>query len=371
METRVRYIAVGLFALFVLLAGVVFALWVQDSGGTRGHRALLLHFDGPATGLRAGAPVTFNGIRIGEVTRLSFDPQDPRGVIAHLLVSPAAPISRDTVADIDTQGIVGSVQVALRGGSPGEALSWNARRPPVLDARATRSLTQEARDALTEMRAIIADNSEPLKQIVANVDTFSAALARNSERVDSILAGLDKLTGGGGAAATPTIYDLVTPDLPASPARNPVQIAIADPSSLVMYDTQKLLVETAPGALSPAALQWSDAAPKLLQRKIVQSLDAAGLRYASLPMDAPTPDVQLQTEIRAFQIAREPERRARIALAIRLAGADGKIFAARVFEASAPAAADDGAPAAAAMNRAFAALMRDLAPWTAQAIAER
>jgi phospholipid/cholesterol/gamma-HCH transport system substrate-binding protein len=366
METRVRYVVTGLFAFVTLLAGIFFVLWLQNAGTLRARRILVLQFDGPATGLRAGAPVTFNGIRIGEVTRLSFDETAPTAVIARLSLQTNAPISRDTQADLDTQGIVGSVQVALYGGSADQRLQWRGPNPPVLKAQASRSLSQEARAALSELRSLVTDNSGPLREVIANVDTFSAALARNSGRVDNILAGLEKMAGGKQDA--PRIFDLAAPSLPPLPAREPLQLSIADPSALVMYDTQKLLVADGAGEISPASLQWSDTIPKLVQRKLAQALDQAGLRYASVGADAGMGDASVQTEIRAFQIAKKPEPHAQITLALRFAGKDGRIADAKVFEAQAPATAEDGPPAAQAMNMAFAKILAEIAPWIADAV---
>jgi phospholipid/cholesterol/gamma-HCH transport system substrate-binding protein len=366
METRVRYVVTGLFALATLLAGIFFVLWLQNAGSLRARRELVLQFDGPATGLRAGAPVTFNGIRIGEVTRISFDQADPNAVIARLSIQSSAPISRDTRASLDTQGIVGDVQVALSGGTPDQRLQWRGTNPPMISAQASRSLSQEARATLAELRSVITDNAEPLRDVIANVDAFSTALARNSGRVDNILAGLEKMTGGKQEA--PRIFDLAAPSLPALPAREPLQLSIADPSALVMYDTQKLLVSDGKGEISPASLQWSDTIPKLVQRKLAQALDQAGLRYASAGADAGMADANVQTEIRAFQIDKKPDPHAQITLALRLAGRDGKIVDAKVFEAQAPATSDDGPSAAEAMNMAFAKIIADIAPWIADAL---
>ncbi|MDB5643017.1 MAG: uncharacterized protein JWN07_2334 [Hyphomicrobiales bacterium] len=366
METRVRFVVTGLFALATLLAGIFFVLWLQNAGSLRARRELVLQFDGPATGLRTGAAVTFNGIRVGEVTRISFDASNPDSVIARLSIQSATPVSSDTQADLDTQGIVGSVQVALHGGTPEARLQWRGTNPPVLAARAIRSLSQEARSALTELRSIASDNAEPLRNVIANVDTFSSALARNSSRIDGILSGLEKMTGG--KADAPRIFDLAVPSLTALPAREPRQIAIVDPSALVMYDTQKLLVTNGDGEVSPASLQWSDTVPKLVQRKLAQALEAAGLRYPSIGADAGAADAQVQTEIRTFQISTKPQPHADITLALRVAGGDGKVVEARIFHAEAPASGEDGPAAAEAMNLAFATLLRDIAPWVATAV---
>ncbi len=55
---------------------------------------------------------------------------------------------------------------------------------------------------------MLADNADPLKSAIANLNAFTAALARNSDRVDTILVGLEHVVGGGAAkAAVATYYD--------------------------------------------------------------------------------------------------------------------------------------------------------------------
>ena len=47
--------------------------------------------------------------------------------------------------------------------------------------------------------------------MIGNLDTFSGALARNSDRLDRIVAGLERMTGGAAAKARLVSYDLSVP----------------------------------------------------------------------------------------------------------------------------------------------------------------
>ena len=58
-----------------------------------------------------------------------------------------------------------------------------------------------ARDVLQRLDAILADNAKPLKSMIANLETFAGALARNSDKLDGIVAGLERMTGGAGKGA--------------------------------------------------------------------------------------------------------------------------------------------------------------------------
>ena len=48
-------------------------------------------------------------------------------------------------------------------------------------------MSQAARDALRRIDALVAENAQPLRSMIANLDTFSGALARNSDRLDGIV----------------------------------------------------------------------------------------------------------------------------------------------------------------------------------------
>ncbi len=67
METRANYVLIGAFTLAVIAAAFGFVLWFQSLHTTKARSPLRMVFEGPASGLRNGGSVNFNGIRIGEV----------------------------------------------------------------------------------------------------------------------------------------------------------------------------------------------------------------------------------------------------------------------------------------------------------------
>ena len=150
------------------------------------------------------------------------------------------------------------------------------------------------------------------------------------------------------------------------------QIAVAEPSALVAFETQKVLVAPDPGALQPLeAGQWADSIPKLVQSKIVESFENAGFAHIGKSTDGFSADVQLMLEIRAFQVSLTPQPAAQIEIGAKLLGADGKIAAERRFQASAPAMGGETAAATAALNEAFGRLVRDLVAWVKESVSRR
>ena len=75
-------------------------------------------FDGSVSGLRTGASVLFNGIRVGEVTDLKLDPeQAAAGDRHHRRSTRRSPVRADTEIGLEFQGLTGIASIALKGGS--------------------------------------------------------------------------------------------------------------------------------------------------------------------------------------------------------------------------------------------------------------
>ncbi len=365
METRVRFIIVGAFALAAIVGVFLFVFWIHGSGGLSNMRALRVEFEGSATGLRPGSAVLFNGVRIGEVTRISFDPARADLVDADLAVDAATPLRADARVGVEAQGLLGTTVVAIYGVSAEAPLLTGSA---VLHAPASTPMMEQARAALADIQTVVADNKAPLKDILNNFDTFSQALGRNSSKLDGIVAGLEKYLGQGPKAPPPQFLALRAPgDFPAFPPMN-AQVAVADVIAPVAFQTQRIMSRTGPDSpLTLGDAQWTDATPKLIQLKLVEAFENAHLGGSvGLPLDSGAADFQLLGELRRFEIDLAA-RAAVVELSARLVGKDGRVAAARIFSGSSDCAASDGEAAALALSRAFAEVARQVVEWTAGA----
>ena len=79
-------------------------------------------FKGPVRGLSQGGEVHFNGIKVGEVTKISLDKVDPTQVIARARVTSDVPIRVDSYATLEPQGITGVNYVQITAGTPAKPL---------------------------------------------------------------------------------------------------------------------------------------------------------------------------------------------------------------------------------------------------------
>ena len=202
METKANYTLIGLFTLAVVVGVFGFVYWFQNIGGT-GERAFYrVQFEGSVSGLRTGASVLFNGIRVGEVTGLTLNPQRPKEVTASVSIDKSVVVRSDTEIGLEFQGLTGIAALSLKGGTPSlpplVGAKSNKDDPPVLTAPpgATQDVTQAARDTLRRFDDFIAENQKAFHSALDNIDKFTGALARNSDRIDKITEGLQNLTGG-------------------------------------------------------------------------------------------------------------------------------------------------------------------------------
>jgi phospholipid/cholesterol/gamma-HCH transport system substrate-binding protein len=199
METRANYMVIGLFTLAVVFGVFGFVYWFQNIGSTGERAVYRVAFEGSVSGLRTGGSVLFNGIRVGEVTGLQLDPRKPQQVVATIAIDKSVAVRPDTQIGMEFQGLTGIAALALKGGNPASpALVGNKDNPPLLAAspNATADVTQAARDVLRKVDDFISENQKAFKSAVENIDKFSGALARNSDKIDNITTGLQNLTGG-------------------------------------------------------------------------------------------------------------------------------------------------------------------------------
>ena len=366
METRARFILIGLFAVLVIAAGFLFVYWLNNTGGLAERAIYRVRFEGSVSGLQPGAAVLFNGIRVGDVTRLQLNADEPGEVLVTISVERTTPVRADTKAGLDFQGLLGAASVSLIGGTAGATPPVSpSREPPVLaaDPTASRDLTGAARDTLGRLDTVLAENSDLLHETMTNLSTFSGALARNADRVDTILSGLERLTAGGPAKSTPRIYDLTVPSVPPSDRAPDGQIVVADPTVPVVLDTQRILITTdGSEPLGMDDAQWADSIPKLVQAKIIESFEKAGYSRVGRPTDGITAEYQLLVEIRRFQVS-PSDKTALIALSVKMVGEGGRIIDAKVIETNAQTSELDSASVAAALNDAFGKAMTELVTW--------
>lgn len=121
MRVRTLEIGVGLFMLAGILALAFLAIQVSGLDVRENNREtfkLSARFNN-VSGLGVRAKVAVAGVNIGRVTSIRLDPEDTRAVVEMAIDKRVDYLTYDTIASIQTQGILGEKYISLSvGGAP-------------------------------------------------------------------------------------------------------------------------------------------------------------------------------------------------------------------------------------------------------------
>ena len=199
METRANYVAVGTFVLACVIGLVVTILWLAGAQYSQEYAYYQTYFKGPVTGLGKGTITRYNGIDVGHVTDLKFNPDDPQSVIVTLQVQPNLNIREDSQASIESQGLTGGTYVEISGGTAKSPIltAKDGQDYPVIRAKQStlQQLEQSAPEvvaklnvAVTRLNDLLDDkNRKAVTDVLANLDQTTTTLARNSAQIDATI----------------------------------------------------------------------------------------------------------------------------------------------------------------------------------------
>ena len=168
--------------------------------------------------------------------------------------------------------------------------------------------------------------------------------------------------GGGG---TPLTYDLAALPGGARPGGAARALVVAEPIALQPLEADRIIVREPGGALSfLGGGQWADRLPRLIQSRIIQSLEnSGGLRSVTRPGDKVVSDYQLVSELREFDIAAGSGEAVVDLSAKVVSESTGKVVNGRIFTARVPVTKVDAASAAAGLDAALGRVLADLVRW--------
>ena len=180
MEKNANYALVGLSSLLLFVGLVVFVVWLAKMQLTRDYDTYDILFNGPVRGLSQGGEVHFNGIKVGEVTKIALDRTNPARVIARARITSDVPIRLDSYATLEPQGITGVNYVQITAGTPAKPLLKDT--VPHDQIPVIRSQRSALSDLLEGGGTVLTRTIEALDRVNRvlsdqNIKTFSAAVS--------------------------------------------------------------------------------------------------------------------------------------------------------------------------------------------------
>lgn len=172
-----------------------------------------------------------------------------------------------------------------------------------------------------------------------------------------------------GSTPVPT-YNLSAPSGFSAGGRGSGQLIVTTPSALAVLNTEKIMVEAGGGQVAYLGdAQWADQLPPLLQARIIQAFEnGSNLRRVARPGDGVTGDYQLLTDIRTFGMRSTAEGPVGVVemSAKVVNNRSGAILAAKVFQASVPAANSSGLAVTQALDQASDEVLKAMVRWAAR-----
>jgi phospholipid/cholesterol/gamma-HCH transport system substrate-binding protein len=233
MEREANYAAVGAFVLVVALLGALFVYWYSDSREHRDYDRYEIYFTGSVSGLDKGAAVRYLGVGVGRVLDIAIDPRDSSRVEVIADIDSRTPISAQTVAELQLQGITGLLYIDLLEDKTNRRMAPEVAslRYPVIRSAPSRfdvflsslpELVADAGQVVARANRLLGDdNLNAVASALASFNRASNTLPQTLREVNALIADLRgasaELTAS--ARSARNVVDTVEPDVRAAAQR--------------------------------------------------------------------------------------------------------------------------------------------------------
>jgi phospholipid/cholesterol/gamma-HCH transport system substrate-binding protein len=208
MKVRASNVVIGTTALAIIAASFFGLLGFRKFHSIAQQSPLRIIFEGSASGLRRGGGVNFDGVQVGNIVSLKLD--NPRKIVAFVMVDKNAPIRKDTIVGLEFQGLTGVAAISLTGGAPtAPPVPLDADGVPILIADL--SEVESIRDTLHNVDRILVGNQATIKEALSSFQTYTSSLAAKGDDIEAAVAKADAAFAGFGSAVSK--IDSIVPGL--------------------------------------------------------------------------------------------------------------------------------------------------------------
>ena len=229
METRSNYVMVGAVTVALLAGVLLFIVWLAGLSNKQ-TKCFDIYFSQGVGGLNKGSNVSFSGVPVGQVQRISLLPNRPEFVWVRIEVDQQTPVLQGTTAQIHGVGFTGVSEIQLTGAERGRppieqlgpqgcpvvpassgGISALLNSAPELIDRIQR-LTERLTELLSDK------NQNSISDILENIDATTAELRKHAPEMGDTIAAIKVASQNAGVAAnnvaalTANANQLVTKD---------------------------------------------------------------------------------------------------------------------------------------------------------------
>ena len=211
METRSNYVMVGAVTVALLIGTLLFIVWLAALGG-RTQKCYDIYF--PAVGgIAKGSNVSFSGVPVGQVEKVSLLPNRPEFVWVRIQVDQQTPVLEGTTAEIHSVSLAGANEIQLNGAQRGRPAitQMGPQGCPVIPASSSglSALLNSAPELLARIQTLterltelLSDkNQNSISDILENIDATTGMLRKQAPQMAQTIAELQTTAHNAGVAA--------------------------------------------------------------------------------------------------------------------------------------------------------------------------
>ena len=212
METRSNYVLVGAVTVALLAGVLLFIVWLAGLSNKQ-TKCYDIYFAEGVGGLNKGSNVTFSGVPVGQVSKISLLPNRPDFVWVRIDVEQQTPVLQGTSAQIHGVGFTGVSEIQLTGAERGRPpiQQMGPQGCPVIPATSggISALLNSAPELidriqrLTErLTELLSDkNQNSIADILENIDATTAELRKRAPEMGQTIADIQLAAHNAGLAA--------------------------------------------------------------------------------------------------------------------------------------------------------------------------
>jgi phospholipid/cholesterol/gamma-HCH transport system substrate-binding protein len=212
VETRSNYVFVGAVTVALLIGTLLFIVWLAGLSN-KTTKCYDIYFAQGVGGLNKGSNVSFSGVPVGQVKKISLLPNRPEFVWVRIDVDDQTPVLQGTSAQIHGVGFTGVSEIQLAGAERGRPPidQMGPQGCPVIPATSggISALLNSAPELidriqrLTErLTELLSDkNQNSISDILENIDATTKVLRQRAPEMGDTLAELKIAAHNAGVAA--------------------------------------------------------------------------------------------------------------------------------------------------------------------------
>src|SRR5918996_4233161 len=212
METRSNYVMVGAVTVALLAGVLLFIVWLAGLSN-KATKCYDIYFAQGVGGLNKGSNVSFSGVPVGQVQKISLLPNRPEFVWVRVEVDEQTPVLQGTSAQIHGVGFTGVSEIQLTGAERGRPAieQVGPQGCPVIPATsggisALLNSAPELIDRIQRLTERLTEllndkNQNSISDILENIDATTRVLREHAPEMGDTIAEIKIASHNAGLAA--------------------------------------------------------------------------------------------------------------------------------------------------------------------------